>query len=153
MARCCAVIQGEGIYGTLILHQAQEEAPTTIDGTIRGLAPGKHGLHIHVFGDFTEGFVAAGGIFNPFGRNHGAPDDEERMVGDLGNIEADESGIANVNIEDRLVKLIGPHSIIGRSIIVKEGEDDLGRGGHEFSLSTGNTGARVAGGVVGIASS
>jgi len=129
-----------------------------------------------VFGDFTEGFVTAGGIFNPFGRNHGAPDDEERMVGDLGmpslflkplicssdyhcncsligNIEADVSGVANVNIEDRLVKLIGPHSIIGRSIVVKTNEDDLGRGGHEYSLSTGNAGQRVAGGVVGIASS
>ena len=47
---------------------------------------GKHAFHIHVFGDFTEGFVTAGGIFNPFGRNHGAPDDEERMVGDLGEI-------------------------------------------------------------------
>lgn len=174
------------------IYQAQEEAPTSIDGTIRGLTPvsidanhrlvysrdlrifeqGKHGIHIHVFGDFTEGFVTAGGIFNPFGRNHGAPDDEERMVGDLGkfggdfsylkfliwrtltgNIEADESGVANVNIEDRLVKLIGPHSIIGRSIVVKSGEDDLGRGGHEYSLSTGNSGQRVAGGVVGIASS
>ena len=42
-----------------------------------------------------------------------------------GNIEADESGVANVNIEDRLVKLIGPHSIIGRSIVIKSGEDDL----------------------------
>ncbi|CAM9152325.1 unnamed protein product, partial [Ectocarpus fasciculatus] len=131
----------------------QEEAPTSIDGTIRGLLPGKHALHIHVFGDFSEGFTSAGGIFNPFGRNHGAPDDEERMVGDLGNIEAGEDGIAVFNIEDRQVKLIGPHSIIGRSIIIKANEDDLGRGGHEFSLTTGNSGSRLAGGVVGIASS
>jgi Cu-Zn family superoxide dismutase len=56
-------------------------------------------------------------------------------------------------LEDRLVKLIGPHSIIGRSIVIKSNEDDLGRGGHEYSLSTGNSGQRVAGGVVGISSS
>ena len=110
-------------------------------------------MHVHVFGDFSEGLVSAGGIFNPFGRNHGAPDDEERMVGDLGNIEADDDGVATVAIEDRQVKLIGPHSIIGRSIIVKSNQDDLGRGGNEFSLSTGNCGTRIGGGVVGIASS
>ena len=133
--------------------QAQEEAPTSIDGKITGLLPGKHGLHIHVFGDFTEGLISAGGIFNPFGRNHGAPDDEERMVGDLGNIDVDEDGVAHINIEDRQVKLIGPHSVIGRSIIVKSDMDDLGRGGHEYSLSTGNSGTRAAAGVIGIASS
>ena len=110
-------------------------------------------MHVHVFGDFTEGFISAGGIFNPFGRNHGAPDDEERMVGDLGNIDADADGVANVNVEDRQVKLIGPHSIIGRCLLVKSSEDDLGRGGHEYSLSTGNSGSRIAGGVVGIAAS
>lgn len=71
----------------------------------------------------------------------------------LGNVEVDEDGVANINIEDRQVKLIGPHSIIGRSIVIKSNEDDQGRGGHESSLSTGNSGQRVAGGVVGIASS
>lgn len=45
---------------------------------------GRHGVRVHVFGDFAEGLVSAGGIFNPFGKNHGAPDDEDRMVGDLG---------------------------------------------------------------------
>mmetsp|Transcript_7218 Transcript_7218/g.10737 ORF Transcript_7218/g.10737 Transcript_7218/m.10737 type:complete len:154 (+) Transcript_7218:67-528(+) len=153
MARCVAVITGDGITGSLSLYQAQEEAPTSIEGTIKGLMPGKHGMHVHVFGDFSEGFLSAGGIFNPFGRNHGAPDDEERMVGDLGNIEADDDGCANVAIEDRQVKLIGPHSIIGRSIVVKSNPDDMGRGGNELSLSTGNSGQRLAGGVVGIASS
>ena len=71
MARCCAVLNGDGLSGSLIFYQAQEEAPTTIDGQIKGLLPGKHGIHIHVFGDFTDGLLSAGGIFNPFGRNHG----------------------------------------------------------------------------------
>ena len=71
----------------------------------------------------------------------------------LGNIEADESGVANVNIEDRQVKLIGPHSVIGRSIVIKSNEDDLGKGGHENSLLSGNSGQRIAGGVIGISSS
>ena len=55
--------------------------------------------------------------------------------------------------QDRLVKLIGPHSVIGRSILLKASEDDLGRGGHELSLVNGNCGARIAGGVIGIAAS
>lgn len=71
----------------------------------------------------------------------------------IGNIIADDEGVANVSIEDRLVKLIGPHSVIGRSIIITSNEDDLGRGGNELSLSTGNAGQRVAGGVIGISSS
>jgi len=70
-----------------------------------------------------------------------------------GNIEADDDGIANIALEDRQVKLIGPHSIIGRSIVIKSNEDDLGKGGHETSLISGNSGQKIAGGVVGIASS
>ena len=64
------------------------------------------------------------------------------MVGDLGNIEVASSGECKVTIEDRIVKLIGPHSVIGRSIVVKAGEDDLGRGAHEMSMTTGNSGPR-----------
>ncbi|CAN0019369.1 unnamed protein product [Discosporangium mesarthrocarpum] len=86
MAKASCVMTGdeEGLKGILTLAQAQEEAPTIIEGEITGLRPGRHGLHVHVFGDFSEGLVSAGGIFNPFGKNHGAPDDEDRMVGDLG---------------------------------------------------------------------
>mmetsp|Transcript_18299 Transcript_18299/g.30504 ORF Transcript_18299/g.30504 Transcript_18299/m.30504 type:complete len:156 (+) Transcript_18299:49-516(+) len=154
MARSMCVMTGEdGVGGHLVLSQAQEDAPTIIDGVITGLTPGKHGIHIHVFGDFSQGLTSAGGIFNPFGKNHGAPDDEERMVGDLGNVEVDEEGQAQVHLEDRLGKLIGPHSVIGRSLVVTAGEDDLGRGGHELSLTNGNSGPRVAGGVIGIAAS
>jgi Cu-Zn family superoxide dismutase len=58
-----------------------------------------------------------------------------------------------VYIEDRLVKLIGATSVIGRSVVVHADVDDLGKGGHELSLTTGNAGARVACGVIGIAAS
>ncbi|CAB1119461.1 unnamed protein product [Ectocarpus sp. 8 AP-2014] len=152
-ASCVMTSDEEGLTGSLMLSQAQEEAPTIISGEIAGMRPGRHGIRVHVFGDFSEGLVSAGGIFNPFSKNHGAPDDEDRMVGDLGNIDADDAGVCKVHLEDRMVRLIGPHSIIGRSIIITAGEDDLGRGGHELSLTTGNAGARVCGGVVGIAAS
>ncbi len=73
------------------------------------------------------------------------------MVGDIGNVDADETGIANVRIEDKMVKIFGPHSVIGRSIVICAGADDGGRGGQETSLTTGNDGPRIAYGVIGMA--
>jgi Cu-Zn family superoxide dismutase len=86
---------------------------------------------------------------------HGAPSDDPslRMVGDLGNVVADEAGVAVVKIEDKMIKIFGPHSVIGRSIVICAGTDDTGRGGQETSLTTGNGGPRIAYGVIGIAAS
>eukprot|EP00978_Attheya_sp_CCMP212_P008446 scaffold19858_cov56-Attheya_sp.AAC.3 len=153
MAKCICTISGEGgsIAGSLRLSQMSVDSVTVIEGEIRGLTPGKHGISINIYGDTSEGATTTGARFNPFGKNHGAPEDTERMVGDVGNIVVSEEGKCAVHIEDKLVKLIGPHSVIGRSIVIYSGEDDCGRGGHELSLSTGNSGARMAVGVVGIA--
>lgn len=159
MATCVCAFQAEGnsgVSGALKLSQSTEAGPTTLEGVIRGLTPGqKHGIAVCVYGDLAGGGASCGPIFNPFGKTHGAPKDDPslRMVGDLGNIEADESGVANVKIEDKMVKLFGPHSVIGRSIVICAGADDTGRGGQEASLTTGNAGPRIAYGVIGIAAS
>jgi Cu-Zn family superoxide dismutase len=73
------------------------------------------------------------------------------MVGDLGNVLCDETGKCTVSIRDSTVKLLGPHSVTGRSIVVYLSEDDGGQeGGHDYSLTTRNAGPRMAAGVIGL---
>ena len=74
------------------------------------------------------------------------------MEGDLGNLTADASGVATIKMDGTSqIKIFGPHSVIGRSIVICAGADDEGRGGHANSLSTGNAGPRIAFGVIGLA--
>lgn len=73
-----------------------------------------------------------------------------RHVGDLGNCEADKDGIATISFTDKIISLSGKNSIIGRGVVVHEGEDDLGLGGHDLSSTTGNAGGRLACGIIGI---
>jgi len=47
-------------------------------------------------------------------------------------------------LKDNVVSLTGEQSIIGRAIVLHDGEDDLGKGGDAGSLKTGNAGSRVA---------
>lgn len=117
-----------------------------VEATVEGLTPGKHGFHVHHYGDCSapDG-TSAGGHFNPDGTDHGGPHAHVRHVGDLGNLEADENGKAHYRMVDKMLELNGAHSIIGRSIIVHAGEDDL------TSQPTGAAGARVAYGVIGVA--
>jgi len=121
-----------------------------VTGEISGLAAGQHGFHVHEFGDNSNGCVSAGPHYNPCGKTHGAPTDEERHAGDLGNVTATES-TCNVEITDKQITLTGPESIIGRTVVVHADVDDLGKGGHELSKTTGNAGSRLACGVIGIA--
>lgn len=65
----------------------------------------------------------------------------EHHVGDLGNIEADASGKGHLVWKGKL-DLSGPNSIIGKSVVVHEKEDDL------KSDPAGNSGARIACGVI-----
>ncbi|CAG8551988.1 21820_t:CDS:2 [Racocetra persica] len=125
------------VNGTIIFTQEGEEVKVDID--IKGLPAGNklHGFHIH--------------HYNPRNLNHGDRNAEadKRHVGDLGNVKAVD-GCVKEQIIDKIISLEGEHSIVGRTVVVHEDEDDLGKGGHELSLTTGNAGKRLACGVIGI---
>jgi Cu-Zn family superoxide dismutase len=135
---------GNNVTGTVTFTKSGDEVKVVAD--ISGLKPGKHGFHIHEFGDCTApDAMSAGGHFNPESHHHGAPDATDRHAGDLGNIEADAAGKAHLDLTDKVMKLSGPESIVGLSVIVHEKADDL------KTQPTGDSGARVACGVVGVA--
>ena len=121
---------------------------TIIKGIIKGLTPGLHGFHIHEFGDLSDGCASAGGHYNPEGVDHGGL--EHGHVGDLGNIKADDQGIARFQFKAPRVQL---HDVVGRAIVIHADTDDLGQGGDEESTKTGNAGDRVACGVIRLKSS
>ena len=134
--------RGHETRGTLRFTQGAEMV--VITGTISGLSPGLHALHIHEKGNCTAPDASsAGGHFNPHGAPHGGPYDAGHHAGDLGNITAGDDGVAEISIEaDRLSLGTEKHSIIGRSVIVHAGPDDY------KTQPSGNAGGRVACGLI-----
>jgi superoxide dismutase, Cu-Zn family len=134
---------GSNVSGTLKFIQTDRGIQITTD--IKGLTEGKHGIHIHECGDCSAADASsAGGHFNPEGKMHGSPDVMSSHAGDLGNIVADKSGVAHLEYTDKMMSFEGVNSIIGRSVIIHKDEDDL------KTQPAGNSGARVACGVIGI---
>lgn len=136
--------EGNNVSGTVTFTADGDAVKVVADFT--GLTPGKHGFHIHEFGDCSDPKGAsAGGHFNPTHHDHGAPTATDRHAGDLGNIEADANGKAHLEMTDKVMKLNGSDSIVGHAVIVHEKADDL------KTQPTGDAGSRVACGVIGVA--
>jgi len=111
-----------------------------ISGTMTGLTPGKHGFHIHEFGGCSDEGKAAGSHYDPGNHPHGNALKDghgKAHVGDMGNLEAGEDGIAAVNVTLTGLSLSGGKAnVAGRAFIIHEKSDD-------FSQPVGNAGGRV----------
>ncbi len=134
-------VKGENIKGTI--HFYEQNGVIKIEALVDNLKPGPHGFHIHAKGDCSSAdFSSAGGHFNPTHKNHGSLDSKVRHAGDLGNLIADNKRKAYTSFETKSLTLAGAQSIIGKSIIIHKDQDDL------KSQPTGNSGARIACGVI-----
>ena len=135
-----AVFRSELIDGEVVA--TNESRGVHLVATFTKLPPGPHGFHIHKAGDLRgEGCM---GLCEHYDMGHhvhgGSPTSKgQRHTGDLGNIELKGKKVRKsydlhgVSVQD----------LWGRSIIVHEDEDDLGKGPFEDSLVTGHSGKRM----------
>jgi superoxide dismutase, Cu-Zn family len=134
---------GSQVGGT-VTFTPEKWGKVNVSGEISGLTPGSHGFHVHEYGDCSASDgSSAGGHYNPKSKDHGSPEMAMHHAGDLGNIVADNNGVARINTTFDNFKLKGRDSIIGRAVVVHEKADDL------TSQPSGAAGKRVGCGVIG----
>lgn len=132
---------GSSVHGEVTFTTVKDGV--RVVANVRGLTPGKHGFHIHELGNCSAPDASsAGGHYNPTHKPHSCPGDADRHEGDLGNISADKTGHAHYDRVDSVISLNGPHSIVGKSVIVHEKTDDC------ESQPAGDAGKRMACGVI-----
>lgn len=91
--------------GEITFKQWNINAPIQVYVNISNLKPGKHALHIHAFGDISDGCKSTGPHFR-----HSI----------VGNVEANEEGKVDIKFNTLALNLFGITGILGRSVVVHE---------------------------------
>jgi superoxide dismutase, Cu-Zn family len=134
------------LFGTVTFTQRADSVHLVVD--VAGVdKAGPHGLHLHESGKCEHDpagkhYTSAGGHYNPTGAPHACPESTVHHAGDLGNIEIEANGTGHFERVTSMLSLNGPNTPVGRAIILHTGADDC------KTQPTGNSGARLACGVV-----
>jgi Cu-Zn family superoxide dismutase len=152
----CVLDPKNGIHGTVEFHQCSPNGPVKVRIEIEGESRKTHAIHIHEFGDTRDGCKSLGLHHNPYGHTHGSRHyNMPRHAGDLiNNFTFNSNGYFKHEYSDDLLTMYNNDkkdiSIVGRSIVIHEGQDDLGLGMNKESLISGNAGNRINCGVIGV---
>ena len=137
---------GSNAIGQVVF--TEENGVVKKDAKFEGLTEGTHAIHIHEKADCSaDDGTSTGGHWNPTHERHGKWGDAEGYhKGDIGNMVADANGMAKISMETD-EWCIGcddeNKNIVGKAIIVHDGEDDF------VSQPTGDAGGRVScGGII-----
>lgn len=103
-------------YGTQITFDIKSKIPNS-QGKV-------HAIHIHEYGNLTEGCKSTGSHYNPYNKTHGSIFTKERHVGDLiNNFKYDNK---NNFFQTYIDETVDVKNIIGRSIVIHNYPDDYG---------------------------
>jgi Cu-Zn family superoxide dismutase len=129
--------------GTLSL--APHTGGLVLTGTVRGLPPGAHGIHLHASGRCEPPFESAGAHWNPTRRLHGTANPQGPHLGDMPNLVVAGDGTGTVSVMTPGGTLSGADALLdadGAAVVIHAGPDDY------RTDPSGNSGERIACGVV-----
>lgn len=95
----------ESMSGEITFKQWNINAPIMVSMNISGLPAGKHSVHIHAFGDITDGCKSTGPHFRS---------------SIIGNVEAKDGETVDVTYETLGLNLFGLSGVLGRSVVIHE---------------------------------
>jgi Cu-Zn family superoxide dismutase len=127
------------VVAEVTLREAPDQVLIALTFPDRTLT-GTHAIQIHDTGRCDPpDFASAGGIFNPFGKQHGLLNPDGPMAGDLPSLVIGPSGLSSYNTAAPLAKLGsgGPASLLrpgGTSLVIFAQADD------DHSQPDGNAG-------------
>lgn len=115
-----------------------------ITAEVTGLRPGSvHGFHVHEVGKCeAPDYESAGDHFNPAENKHGGPASGMKHMGDLGNLVANDKGIAKTEVIVNSKNKDLFKQYIGKSVIIHARPDDLN------TQPAGDSGDRIACGII-----
>src|SRR5919109_770598 len=131
--------------GTAAFTQAGDVVRIVLEA--KGLTPGLHGVHIHAVGKCDPpDFNSAGPHFNPTGKQHGALNPQGAHADDLPNLNVGSDGTGRLETATEQITLGTAATSLfdadGSALVVHAAPDDF------KTDPTGNSGARVACGVI-----
>lgn len=135
---------GNQVRGTVWLQES--EAGLASHAKIVGLPAGStHAYHVHVYGDCTsDDGKSAGTHFHFEGSSLNPPADIEEITGNLGELVADDQGVATHRALIPEATLQGEYTLLGRSVVIHAKPNDA------TQPPIGAAGDRLACGVIGV---
>lgn len=130
--------------GTLTLTESGDAI--AVSGTLTGLPPGEHAIHIHMTGSCEPPFTSAGGHWNPTNSQHGTENPQGPHLGDMPNLTVAADSSVSVQVSTPGGTMRGSNALLdddGAAVVVHAGPDDY------RTDPAGNAGDRIACGVVG----
>ena len=120
------------ISGKILFSQNKKFLNIQID--LQGFEPDKdYAIHIHEFGDLSQGCKSLGGHFNPTMHHHGSDlYQKHHHAGDLmNNIHSDQNGKVKLEFQSKCLSISYSSSkcILGRSVVIHKYSDDCGQKG------------------------